>query len=993
MPICYDSYKTCKKRRLAMDANSIISAFIASSNQYVVNASDDNLMQLQRHLELLVCLTTTSSDLGFFQSGNPLASQCITHIVNLLLDNNTKCTVIPRVISVLQNLCKSSELNKTLQTVFHVHSAISVFLQHYGIDVKDPLVLQCLHLLERVTYDITIEYIESHLENLIIALLKLIETESSQLLKTSLQILANLIRHNVNVQKYICILPNFKQTVKRIVSMLNSEQPQVLVYALSILASVTPNHSIGTKFWTDEHLMGTFKIIIKLLFGTDGSCAIAALDLFLDLIKVPKYQSCFVKSPYLSTFLKKIPKILNDKIIDQSVLYLQILHALISIPDCSVKICSALCVSDEKVDDSTDIKIHPKIIHWCTSDEPTEKACNLSLKLLKSFLIINIESNNYDKIENSTKEILKAILTEMKVPCITELIVLERQLETCMSVFEIITFLCLKTNLKNFILEHVNLNVCEEFAKMLLDKCKIVEGENSGECIDLFLMVLEVISLVDNNTSQPQKVSCKILKDLRSMQFLAYALTSNNNDRVKRGLLLISLIKDADCLDMLSKNLLVCNSNIHKRLAHSPASDATDCSFSSEGGQFLKKSNGHLNDSFEKNIDSLLTRIEQGLNIKELKRSEIMDLYENKIAILTRKEQELQSYVEAKTAALQKADQIMTQYKCRQADSDAEALRLRTMLKDFESRCEKASMQFERAQRECKKQKEELDTALYKIKELQQNQKEQQELMKTQMSRQYEQKKSFEEEKVRLSEIISVKDNEKKSLLNQIQQMEEDMKLKCKEYEVLEESRNDLLKRIEELKKASEKLKENLEEKEKAVESAQQIIEDLENKNENLNNEMHKKVEEYNEQISELKEQLKLKDSKIADLNESVQQLSTYLNERSDELQKAELSIDKLKTALEKTENQNSELEKDIKMLKLLCKRYEASLEKKDNELKVLSDELEDIRKQCEEEIQQKEDQIKDLEAELEKHEYITGMINQMTSKIAQKKSSSNPEA
>lgn len=978
-----------------MDANSIISAFIASSNQYVVCQNETNMMQLQRHLEILVCLTTTSSDLGFFQNGNPLASQCITHVVNLLLETNAKCTLIPRALSILQNLAKSPQLNKSLQTVFHVHSAISVFLQHHGIDVKDPLVLQCFHLLENVTYNISISYIESHFENLINSLLKLIDSESSQLLRTTLRILTNLTRHNVKVQNYICSLPTLKQNVKKIVAMLNTEEPHVLVYALSILANLTPNYPIGAKLWTDEHLMTTFKLIIKLLFGTDETCAVAALDLFLDLIKVPKYQSCFIKSPYLNSFLKRIPKVLEEGAVRQSVLYLQILYALSKISDCYEKVCTVLLVSEGKdannFESSCGVEIHPKIVEWCTSKDINEKAPRLSLKLLIKLLDLHIE-NNFNYIKNSAKEIVKNILQNMSLPCVIESNLSEKQLDAHISVFKIIILLCKKANLSDFISQYVNLSICEKIATMLLEKCKIEDSEEDENCINLFLMVLEVISVIEDSVSGCEKISCKILKDLRAMQFLAYSLTSTNSECIKRGLLLTSLTKDDDSLNALSKNLFMRHSSLLKR--STPNSEILDCSFSSDAGQhYMKKGSQTLqtSDSIEKTIDSLLLKIEQGLNIKELKRSEIMDLYEHKIAVLTRKEQELQNYIEAKTAALQKADQIMTQYKCRQADSDAEALRLRTLLKEFESRSEKATVLYEEAKIECKRQKEELDIALCKIKQLQQHQNEQKELMQTQMTRQYEQKKVFEEEKARFTELLFVKDSEKKALLSQLQQLEEDMKMKCKLYEELEESKDELTKKIEEAKKFTEKMKLNYEQKqinlENALESAQQMIATLEEKLENITNEMNKNIENHNKQIldlegdkEELKEQLKLKDSKITDLDESIKKLNLLLSEKTSNLKEVENLNNELKSTLEKTENKSSKLEQDVKMLELLCKRYETSLEKKDNDIKALTDELEDVQQQYEQKIQEKDSQVKHLEAELEKHKYITGMIHQMTS-------------
>ncbi|GIY42680.1 protein CIP2A [Caerostris extrusa] len=86
--------------------------------------------------------------------------------------------------------------------------------------------------------------------------------------------------------------------------------------------------------------------------------------------------------------------------------------------------------------------------------------------------------------------------------------------------------------------------------------------------------------------------------------------------------------------------------------------------------------------------------------------------------MLTLKEQELQSYVDAKTAALQEADRILTQHKCRQADADAEALKLRSMMKDYERRCEQSATQLNSAEQKQRKMEADLIVALQKIKNL-----------------------------------------------------------------------------------------------------------------------------------------------------------------------------------------------------------------------------------------------------------------------------------
>ncbi|GIY42681.1 protein CIP2A [Caerostris extrusa] len=326
-----------------MDANNIVSAFVAAADQYAVNQTESNLKLLQRHLELLVCLTSEEANLKFFKTPSLLSSQCITHVINIFLDASTKQSLIPRALSILQNFLKDDILFKNLQSTFHVHSALSTFLLHYGVNTKDPLVLHCLKVLEIITYNIKIDYIENNFENLINVLLNMIDTETPQLVKISLHILSNLCRNNSKVQSYICCLPSLKLIVKKLVNILNTSVPSIILYALSILCSIAPYNHFGTKLWTDEHLMMTFDLIIKLLFCEDDSCAATAVDLFTDLVTNPKHHPCIIKSSNLIKCLKKISKSFSEVPSKRVVLYLKFFIALTGYPDVLQKLCT-FCV-------------------------------------------------------------------------------------------------------------------------------------------------------------------------------------------------------------------------------------------------------------------------------------------------------------------------------------------------------------------------------------------------------------------------------------------------------------------------------------------------------------------------------------------------------------------------------------------------------------------------------------------------------------------------
>lgn len=961
-----------------MDANNIVTAFVTSANQYTVNQTDDNLKQLQRHLEILVCLTSEECNLSYFQNRTLLSSQCITHVINVLLDASSKHPLLSRALSVLQNLLKHPQIFKTLQSTFHVHSALSTFIQNYGMSTKDPLVLQCLQILEEVTYGVKIDYIEHHFENFIKMLLTLIETESAQVVQVYLHILSNICRKNTKIQSFVCSLPNQKQMVKKLISFLNSSVPSIILYSLSVLLSITPYNSFGSKLWNEEHLMSTFDLIGKLLFCDDDSCIATALDLFVDLTAVKKNQLCFVKLPNLVKCLKKVSKSLNDASAKRAVLYLKFFLTVAEVPEALQKLCSVLCLPSaikDTADSLQSFNIHPILVKLCAISGNSEASLReTSLKLVCKVLG-QYTDGNFCYIEQSVKLILQAIFESMQAPSLNNDQEWEGYLKVQLAVFEIIALCCTSESLKVFISQHINIHLCEEVAKFVLDKCSSDNNLCYESSVDLFLMIVEIVLGLETSAVGIEQVLERILENSSAMQCLSYALTSNNSVLINRGVRLMSQSKGNFSVSLLSESLLTRNTSLHQSSIQSSES-SSQRSFSSDVMPSAPKK-PHLSRSSEKSVDFLLSKIENGLQIKDLKSSEIMDLYEHKIAMLTLKEQELQSYVDAKTAALQEADRLITQYKCRQSDADTEALRIRSMLKDYEQRSEQYATQLQVAEQKQRKTEANFLEARQKIKEIEQQQNEQKDMAASQLNRLTEQKRGLEEEKSKMAEQLAVKEQEKKTLSNHLLQVEDELRLKNKAFD-------DLAENLEELKKSSEKAKVNYEQErqhlQKLIEASQQAVSALEEKNEALTTEMGKKTEDFLQKISDLAaekdqliEQLKLRDSKIEDLSES-------LSEKAECLQQTEVTLNKTKVNLEQTEVQRKKLQQDKKILELLCKKYEGSIEEKDSQIKTVTAELDELKKEHEEAVTDKDSQIKHLQDELAKHEYITGMIHNLTS-------------
>ncbi|CAB4009592.1 Hypothetical predicted protein, partial [Paramuricea clavata] len=281
----------------------------------------------------------------------------------------------------------------------------------------------------------------------------------------------------------------------------------------------------------------------------------------------------------------------------------------------------------------------------------------------------------------------------------------------------------------------------------------------------------------------------------------------------------------------------------------------------------------------ESTIESLIDKMKSGMEIKDAKASEIMDVYEAKLTSLQTKESHLQDLLEAKTLALAQSDRMISQYRCRRAQSEAECTKLRHMLQETEKRCEA----------------------------------------------QNEQIHGFAE-----SETASCQQIEKLKI--QIKNLQ----MTAREHEQLKIASAEQTTRLETLKEA-------LTAAQKEHESQSELNEMLRRHKDNLKNQHDcaiRQLHQLEEERKKIMQQLQQKDLKINEYSETLRAQAEDLQNKENEISQLGKSFTLTKAELDKKEQARKELAHKVGSLELVCGQREKVVKERELQLKDLQEHL-----------------------------------------------------
>ncbi|XP_034427580.1 protein CIP2A homolog isoform X1 [Hippoglossus hippoglossus] len=732
-----------------MDLTTCLKSLLLAIQQYRGSRTTHNTAQLHKQVEEVSGLRCDQ----LLSSGQVLPSECVSGLVELAGNPNTNPSLTSSIISLLAQLACDDDSREMLHSSYNLTSTLASVIHCHSVTPADPLVLQCLQVLQKLTYSTRTFQSTNYIHELIAFLMTNIQSHNDDIIMPCLGLMANLCRDNHSVQSHIKSLDNVKPFYRTLINFLAHNSLTVVVFTLSILSSLTLNEKVGEKLFDAKNIHQTFQLVFNIIVNGDGTLTRKySVDLLVDLLKNCKIAEFLTRYQHFSACLSQVLGLLQSKDPDSAAKVLELLLAMCSVSGLRSLLCDVVFKPAAAKLRAPGRRQGPgldnggrkeqsglALVQWLSS--PVEGAESCSLQALHLLHELLKESLGADSIPDRVVSFI-----EMLLPVLLGLLRgldpakgdahLRKHCHRITHVNSLLLLLCTDDSTRSIVSRQVSAQLCLSQAESLLSCC---HGNNpltclppgsdndlSQVCAEALLKTLELMSKLRQQVKDMETSFYRMLQDQRIATPLSLALTSHHRQRVQTGL---SLLFEATPLPDFPS--LVLGESIAANNAYRPR----DCELSVKRVAVQEVPPPRVNTSVldsssgtSRGVHSLVEKMQNGLGVKTLQEpvkdshvSEIIDVYAQKISAFASQESRLQDLLEAKALALSQADRLLAQFRFQRAQAEAEALKLGSLLKEAERRREDLQSELSNQVLEVKRSKADMEELLQHNARLQQD--------------------------------------------------------------------------------------------------------------------------------------------------------------------------------------------------------------------------------------------------------------------------------
>uniref|UniRef100_A0A914VHU2 Protein CIP2A n=1 Tax=Plectus sambesii TaxID=2011161 RepID=A0A914VHU2_9BILA len=701
--------------------DAIVQNAATAAQKFYAMPGPETAALLEDALTVLIQHTATAEATAKLSHDSLPLSELLSYCPIFLAANYTSSSVRTRLHHLLFNLSwHNMALRELLAGELQICSAV---FQCLKVSLREQLgpqnLIDTLRLLQVLTYGRNVE-LGVWANDLISFLLgEICRSVEPEWMPFCMGILCNLANRSKAVCLRIKKSSSYKAFCQKILTLLSHDSRIVVISGLVLVGYL--EEQLRETVYCSQNVPQTFQCVFNVLITGDNFMArhIAADLLKRLVLSEPTSVSStpvitatgndLVNYPYFDRSLQQVASLLVtlDRRSEESYKVYDLLLAFCSLPQLRTKTAAAVLRAGP-----AEQRLTTPVLAVCQTallsfdDALIPETPLKAVRLLQYVLKEAIESGSRVQDFVPPETILQLVEGNIKTSIETSSPLVSAQCRRITEGLRLAEVVSQDDELRTDMLDVASAHLCAHIAESQMISNPVVVYMNrppgartplpdwSAHGVEIVLQLLRLLASLKDYCKNHKDQYWKLLKDERLVPFLAFAISCGRSDIVHGALEVFVHCSQVHRFPSSWLGDLVASATTGNKMAASGSSSLQRND--ADVGVGLMDENGHSTSPDLRNggesvrhIDELIAKMKEGMNIKDPKISQLISVFDRKIASLEAKERELEEMVRVKEHALSQSERLRSQYRS-QGPAEGDLPQFRDVVADLELKTEKA---------------------------------------------------------------------------------------------------------------------------------------------------------------------------------------------------------------------------------------------------------------------------------------------------------------